>query len=60
MDKNQDYCVCCGEPIPEGRWICPNCEKNPSHTYQRDPGKRNKREKKRDRKPDLFRDKDYY
>ena len=20
-------CVLCGEIIPEGRWLCPNCEK---------------------------------
>ena len=20
-------CVCCGAEIPEGRWICPNCER---------------------------------
>ena len=18
-------CICCGEIIPEGRWVCPNC-----------------------------------
>ena len=22
-----DYCVCCGEYVPEGRMVCPNCEK---------------------------------
>lgn len=22
-----DRCVCCGEIIPEGRQVCPNCEK---------------------------------
>lgn len=21
-------CVCCVEIIPEGRWVCPNCEAN--------------------------------
>ena len=21
-----DRCVCCGEPIPEGRQVCPACE----------------------------------
>lgn len=21
-----DTCICCGEVIPEGRMICPNCE----------------------------------
>ena len=23
----ENRCVCCGEIIPEGRMICPNCEK---------------------------------
>jgi len=22
-----EYCVCCGEEIPEGRQVCPQCEK---------------------------------
>ncbi len=22
-----DVCVCCGAPVPEGRMICPVCEK---------------------------------
>lgn len=22
-----EYCVCCGEIIPEGRMVCPRCEK---------------------------------
>lgn len=22
-----DYCVCCGNRIPEGRMVCPNCER---------------------------------
>lgn len=22
-----DICVCCGRPVPEGRQICPTCEK---------------------------------
>ena len=26
-NTNVDRCVCCGEIIPEGRMICPNCEK---------------------------------
>ena len=21
-----DTCVCCGEPVPEGRMVCPSCE----------------------------------
>ena len=24
---NEETCICCGEPIPEGRQICPKCEK---------------------------------
>ena len=24
---NADRCVCCGEIIPEGRQVCPNCER---------------------------------
>lgn len=24
---NEDVCLCCGMPIPEGRMVCPNCEK---------------------------------
>lgn len=23
---NADRCVCCGEPVPEGRQVCPSCE----------------------------------
>lgn len=23
----EERCVICGEPIPEGRQVCPNCEK---------------------------------
>jgi len=22
-----DTCVCCGAYVPEGRWVCPDCEK---------------------------------
>ena len=22
-----DTCICCGAPVPEGRQVCPNCEK---------------------------------
>ena len=25
--KNAEHCVCCGEIIPEGRQVCPICEK---------------------------------
>ena len=24
---NEETCICCGQPIPEGRQICPKCEK---------------------------------
>lgn len=26
-NTNVDRCVCCGEIVPEGRMICPKCEK---------------------------------
>ena len=22
-----DYCVCCGAYVPEGFWICPDCQR---------------------------------
>jgi RNA polymerase subunit RPABC4/transcription elongation factor Spt4 len=25
MTMNEDRCICCGEIIPEGRMVCPNC-----------------------------------
>ncbi len=25
--RNAEHCVCCGAIIPEGRQICPNCER---------------------------------
>lgn len=25
--SHSNFCVCCGEEIPEGRLICPTCEK---------------------------------
>ena len=25
---NDNTCICCGEPIPEGRQVCPKCEKD--------------------------------
>ena len=25
---SQNHCICCGEPIPEGRQVCPGCEDN--------------------------------
>ena len=27
VEQNVDRCVCCGEIVPEGRQICPKCEK---------------------------------
>lgn len=24
---SEDRCVCCGEIVPEGRMVCPNCER---------------------------------
>lgn len=26
--ETADRCVCCGEIIPEGRQVCPNCERS--------------------------------
>lgn len=31
-----NVCVICGEPIPEGRIICPNCEKEYNHDEDED------------------------
>ena len=28
-----ETCVICGEPIPEGRQVCPNCEKQYEAQY---------------------------
>ena len=28
-NTNADFCVCCGEPVPDGRMVCPSCEMNP-------------------------------
>lgn len=25
--ENADRCISCGEIIPEGRWVCPTCER---------------------------------
>ncbi len=27
IDSNSERCVCCGATIPEGRQVCPQCEK---------------------------------
>ena len=29
-NTNSDFCVCCGEPVPEGRMVCLFCEINPN------------------------------
>ena len=26
--EDTNRCVCCGEIIPEGRWVCPRCERD--------------------------------
>lgn len=26
--KSEDTCICCGEIVPEGRQVCPQCESN--------------------------------
>jgi hypothetical protein len=31
---NEDRCVCCGEIIPEGQWVCPNCLVTVKHPCQ--------------------------
>lgn len=28
-NTNEDFCVCCGEPVPEGRMVCFSCESQP-------------------------------
>ena len=28
-NTDADFCVCCGEPVPEGRMVCISCEMNP-------------------------------
>lgn len=25
-NTTDDFCVCCGEPVPEGRMVCRSCE----------------------------------
>lgn len=27
-NTNTDFCVCCGNPVPEGRMVCSSCERN--------------------------------
>lgn len=33
-----DTCVCCGEPVPEGRMVCPICE---AAVYEKAEGEAN-------------------
>lgn len=33
--SNSNYCVCCGDEIPEGRFVCLNCE-NGHYTHKKD------------------------
>ena len=28
-NTHDNFCVCCGEPVPEGRMVCLSCEMNP-------------------------------
>ena len=28
-NTNVGFCVCCGEPVPEGCMVCLSCEMNP-------------------------------
>ena len=28
-DPGSSFCVCCGEPVPEGRMVCWGCEHSP-------------------------------
>ena len=30
---NDDTCVCCGRQIPEGRQVCPHCERDARNPY---------------------------
>ena len=27
VEQNAEHCVCCGSVVPEGRQVCPQCEK---------------------------------
>lgn len=38
-----NYCVCCGEIIPEGRQICPTCEQSCNTDFIQGIGMKNKR-----------------
>ena len=36
MISHAEYCVCCGEVIPEGRMVCPVCESMIKGIYDED------------------------
>ena len=43
----EDRCICCGEIIPEGRQVCPNCEQGFTPAkIDRNVGKRRKHGKR--------------
>lgn len=31
-----DRCICCGAIIPEGRWMCPSCERKYGNRNMKD------------------------
>ena len=43
-----DTCVTCGEPIPEGRHVCPNCEAKHEKENDREPAIQRSRRRKAD------------
>jgi len=38
-NTNADFCVCCGEPVPEGRMVCFSCESQPIQNTAHIPDK---------------------
>ena len=38
-NTNTDFCVCCGEPVPEGRMVCFSCESQPIENTTHTPNK---------------------
>lgn len=34
-DRKNNTCVCCGEIVPEGRMVCPNCERRADDARKR-------------------------
>ena len=33
-EQSADGCVCCGEYVPEGRQVCPTCEKKGDRAHE--------------------------